>query len=147
MVRWTTRRARESQFLWILAMAVENDLPLDDEVEAFSLTLWGRNRTKFGDVAARMREGRSLIDALEIGRCVVDLGGGRRQPEDEIDPLVGVVLRRACGDAVAEGEVIASIHAGSEQAAGRAATRVAAAYGIARDPVVTGSRILARTSS
>ncbi len=67
IVSWTARRARESQFLWILALAVENDLPLDDEVEAFSLTLWRRNRRKYGDVAARMREGRSLIDALEIG--------------------------------------------------------------------------------
>jgi type IV pilus assembly protein PilC len=63
---WTTRRARESQFLWTLALAVENDMPLDDEVEAFSLTLWSRSRRRYREIAARLREGRSLIDALHL---------------------------------------------------------------------------------
>lgn len=64
---WTARRSRESHFLWMLALAVENDLPLPDEVEAFAVPLWRRSRLRFERLADRMREGRSLIDGLELG--------------------------------------------------------------------------------
>ncbi|MEZ6146512.1 MAG: type II secretion system F family protein [Planctomycetaceae bacterium] len=64
---WTGRRSRESHFLWTLALAVENDLPLDEEVEAFAIPLWRKKRKKYFDLAGRLRDGRSLIDALELG--------------------------------------------------------------------------------
>ncbi|MBX3436442.1 MAG: type II secretion system F family protein, partial [Planctomycetaceae bacterium] len=67
VVYWSARQSRESQFLWTLALAVEYGLPLDDEIDSFSRTLWSRNRKRYGDIAARIREGRTLIDALEIG--------------------------------------------------------------------------------
>jgi len=67
VVAWTSRRSRESHFLWTLALAVENDLPLDDEVEAFAIPLWRKHRKKYVDLAGRLRDGRSLIDGLELG--------------------------------------------------------------------------------
>ncbi len=67
VVQWTARRSRESHFLWTLALAVENDLPLDDEVEAFAVPLWRRHRRKYQELAGRLRDGRSLIDGLELG--------------------------------------------------------------------------------
>jgi thymidine phosphorylase len=57
----------------------------------------------------------------------VDLGGGRRQPQDAIDPHVGIVLAKEVGDAVAAGETLAWVHAGNEAAAATALAQVQAA--------------------
>lgn len=54
------------------------------------------------------------IDPLAIGKVVVSLGGGRRQPTDDVDPRVGVVLRKKVGDAVAACEPWAELHAADE---------------------------------
>ena len=64
---WTARRSRESHLLWTLALAVENDLPLPEEIEAFATPYWPRTRKRYARLAERMREGRSLIDGLELG--------------------------------------------------------------------------------
>ncbi len=48
-------------------------------------------------------------DALDLGLASVRLGGGRQQKEDEIDPAVGITLRKKVGDAVAAGDVLATI--------------------------------------
>jgi pyrimidine-nucleoside phosphorylase len=50
------------------------------------------------------------LDPLAIGRAVVRLGGGREAKGDAIDPGVGVVLHADVGDAVGEGEALASVH-------------------------------------
>ncbi len=44
------------------------------------------------------------IDARRLGELVVDLGGGRRHPDDRIDPAVGLDRIRAVGEAVHAGE-------------------------------------------
>ncbi len=49
----------------------------------------------------------SEINALEIGKAVVGLGGGRRVMEDQIDYRAGVLLRAKVGDAVTKGDVVA----------------------------------------
>lgn len=67
------------------------------------------------------------VDPLALGQVVVDLGGGRRQPSDAIDPHVGIVLRRTLGDAVEKGDVLAFVHARTAAAAVDAARRVGAA--------------------
>ncbi|MCA9075144.1 MAG: type II secretion system F family protein [Planctomycetaceae bacterium] len=64
---WTARRSRESHFLWTLALAVENDLPLPEEIDAFAVPLWRRTRRRYRRLAERLREGRSLMDGLELG--------------------------------------------------------------------------------
>ncbi|MCA8953488.1 MAG: thymidine phosphorylase [Planctomycetes bacterium] len=67
------------------------------------------------------------VDPLALGHVVVDLGGGRRQPDDVVDPLVGVVLGKQLGDTAARGEPLAVVHARDEAAATAAAERVRAA--------------------
>ena len=59
------------------------------------------------------------VDPLALGHVVVDLGGGRRQPTDEIDPHVGIVLRKTLGDEVQTGDVLAFVHASTDLAGRR----------------------------
>ena len=84
------------------------------------------------------------VDPLALGQAVVDLGGGRRQPGDVVDPAVGVVLERTLGDEVARGDAIAFVHA-SERSAGQAAVdRVRAAMPIGDARVHRGPMIRQR---
>ncbi|MCC7398696.1 MAG: thymidine phosphorylase [Planctomycetes bacterium] len=64
------------------------------------------------------------VDPLALGQLVVDLGGGRRQPADVIDPQVGIVLKKALGAEVATGDVLAFVHARTREAALGAVERV-----------------------
>jgi pyrimidine-nucleoside phosphorylase len=70
------------------------------------------------------------LDAREVGRLVVDLGGGRRAKTDVVDPGVGVVLDRKVGDSVAAGERLGQVHAATPAAAQVAARRLASIYEI-----------------
>jgi pyrimidine-nucleoside phosphorylase len=70
------------------------------------------------------------VDPLRLGAAVVDLGGGRRRPEDRIDSLVGILLKKAQGQSVARGEPIAEVHARNQDEADRAVSEVMAAMPI-----------------
>lgn len=61
------------------------------------------------------------IDAEEIGVAAMLLGAGRKTKADPIDYAVGVTLKKKCGDAVAEGDVIAVVHSngGHEASVGK----------------------------
>ena len=50
------------------------------------------------------------LDALEIGRAVKALGGGRDAKTDPIDLGVGVLLHAKIGDEVGEGEPVATLY-------------------------------------
>lgn len=84
------------------------------------------------------------VDPLAIGLSACAMGGGRRQPDDRIDPSVGVWLRRKRGDEVAAGEVLAEVHAASADDARRAVAEVEAAYRFAEERVDRGQLVLAR---
>ncbi len=73
----------------------------------------------------------SAIDGQALGMAVVHLGGGRLRGSDKIDPSVGLSDVALIGDAVGPDAPLATIHAGSEDAADRAAKSVLAAYSIA----------------
>ena len=60
------RLSRESQFLWTLALAVKQNLPLADEVDAFAESLPSRKRGAYYGLSNRLRDGRSLGEALEL---------------------------------------------------------------------------------
>ncbi|UCE65361.1 MAG: thymidine phosphorylase [Candidatus Zixiibacteriota bacterium] len=47
----------------------------------------------------------------EVGRLVIELGGGRMTKEDLIDPAVGFKFYKKIGDEVSVGEIIAEIYA------------------------------------
>ena len=50
------------------------------------------------------------IKALNIGLASMKLGGGRATKEEEIDPMVGIVLNKKVGDKVEKGETLAFIY-------------------------------------
>lgn len=52
-----------------------------------------------------------LIDAAEVGRTVVELGGGRYTKSDSIDYSVGVVHHAKIGDKLSTGEPLLTIYA------------------------------------
>jgi pyrimidine-nucleoside phosphorylase len=53
----------------------------------------------------------SQIEPRRIGRAIVELGGGRRTIEDEIDPSVGLVIPVKPGDRVRRGDTLATVFA------------------------------------
>lgn len=81
------------------------------------------------------------MDALEIGKISLRMGGGRATKEDDIDPAVGVVLTKKVGAAVQAGEPYAVIHAATEDAAIAAAQQLRdcirmSAIPVAKKPLV-----------
>jgi pyrimidine-nucleoside phosphorylase len=70
------------------------------------------------------------LAALPVGVAALELGGGRRTKDDEIDHAVGVVCSAKRGQTVEAGQVLADVHARDEDSAARAVERVAAAYEI-----------------
>jgi pyrimidine-nucleoside phosphorylase len=53
----------------------------------------------------------SGVEPRRIGRAILELGGGRRTVEDQIDPAVGFVITVKPGDKVRRGDPIASVFA------------------------------------
>ena len=95
-------------------------------------------------VEARGRGFVADVDPLELGRIVVDLGGGRRQPHEAIDPHVGIVLGKGLGDAVETGDVLAFVHARDAAAGAAAVARVAAAMPVGAERRRRGPLVLRR---
>ncbi len=73
----------------------------------------------------------AAVEPRRIGRAILELGGGRRTIEDEIEPAVGFVITVKPGDRVREGEPIASIFARDDReiAVGAEGLREAIAIG------------------
>ena len=61
------------------------------------------------------------LQADQIGRICLHLGGGRETKDSEIDLAVGVLLRKKVGDAVRAGESLAQIHASDPEKGKKAA--------------------------
>jgi pyrimidine-nucleoside phosphorylase len=70
----------------------------------------------------------SAIGAIDVGMAALRLGAGRQTKEQAIDHAVGIRCLKKRGDAVAEGEPLAEIHARTDDAAEQAHTDVLAAY-------------------
>ncbi len=76
----------------------------------------------------------TAVDTRAIGVAVIELGGGRRRAEDEIDPRVGFTQLAGVGMAVGpDDEPLAVVHAADEAAADRAAAAIRTAYGVGGD--------------
>lgn len=72
-----------------------------------------------------------------LGRVIVELGGGRRTVDDVVRPEVGLEVLVKPGQVVAEGDLIARVHARNAMDATRARSGVSAAITIGGDaPVV-----------
>ena len=75
------------------------------------------------------------IDTRIIGDAVREMGGGRRDPGDEIDGRVGFVMLRKKGELAEKGEGIFEVHAPNDVAAERAARRVLDTMELSDTPV------------
>jgi thymidine phosphorylase len=84
------------------------------------------------------------VDALACGLAVIDVGGGRRRKEDEIDHGAGLTIEAAVGDRVAKGEPLAQVHAASEEVARRALARLEAAWEVVPEEVERPPHLLHR---
>ncbi|QDC00648.1 thymidine phosphorylase [Mesorhizobium sp. 8] len=70
------------------------------------------------------------IETREIGLAVVELGGGRRRPDDKVDPAVGLTELLPVGAEVRAGDALALVHARGEAQAEVAIAAVRDAYAI-----------------
>lgn len=70
----------------------------------------------------------SAIQAEEIGRANLALGGGRTTKDSQIDLSVGILLHKKRGDLVRPGEALATVYANGMDAAKEAYGRVVRAY-------------------
>lgn len=77
----------------------------------------------------------TAMDAEAIGRIALDLGAGRRQKEDAVDPAVGIVMQVGLGDRIAAGRPLAEIHAQGDLTADTAAVALRRAVTITDDPL------------
>ena len=73
----------------------------------------------------------SYNNTVGLGMAVVRLGGGRSHPSQQIDPAVGFSHILPTGSKVQQGDVIAKVHAASEDAAAVAANEYLAALDLA----------------
>jgi pyrimidine-nucleoside phosphorylase len=76
----------------------------------------------------------TALGARAVGVTALELGAGRRTKTDTIDHAVGVVCRAKRGDTVANGDVLAEVHAADPASAEKAAAAITAAYEIADEP-------------
>jgi thymidine phosphorylase len=86
------------------------------------------------DVPATVSGFIAAIDGFAVGQAVVRLGGGRLKGGDGINPSVGLSEIMPLGERVEKGEVIARVHAATEDAAEQAKTAVAKSMKISTQP-------------
>ncbi|MFU8877974.1 MAG: thymidine phosphorylase, partial [Wenzhouxiangellaceae bacterium] len=72
----------------------------------------------------------TTIDVRAVGLAVVELGGGRRRANDEIDPAVGLSEIAGLGEAVDPHRPLARVHARNQADAQLAAQRLQSAFEI-----------------
>ncbi|KAA1185528.1 thymidine phosphorylase [Rhizobium tropici] len=82
-------------------------------------------------------------DTRGIGMSVIDLGGGRRRPQDKIDHRVGFSDILPLGTKVSKGDRIATVHAADDASAEKAVADLSANYRLvdkvpAASPVIIG---------
>jgi pyrimidine-nucleoside phosphorylase len=75
------------------------------------------------------------VQCEQIGNACVILGGGRERKEDSVDPAAGIVLHKKVGDAVSQGEPLATIHYNADARAVRAKQLLEESYQIADAPL------------
>jgi pyrimidine-nucleoside phosphorylase len=76
------------------------------------------------------------IDAYQVGRTAVLLGGGREKKGDPIDYAVGIVLHKKVGDQVEKGEPMLTIHANDHDRLAEAGRRLLSAIHWSDEPII-----------
>jgi pyrimidine-nucleoside phosphorylase len=78
----------------------------------------------------------AAFDTRRIGMLAIELGAGRKQMSDVIDPGAGIVLRKKLGDRVTAGEALATFFTDKENLPGAASQELRACISIQPDPPV-----------
>lgn len=86
----------------------------------------------------------TAFDGEALGGAVVRMGGGRQVETDKIDPAVGLSDVVSIGQRVEAGDPLAIVHAGREDSAAQAASRVQAAITISDTAVDPGPWVVER---
>ena len=81
------------------------------------------------DVLVEEQGGGTLaaLDAGAVGQAALELGAGRARAEDDVDPRVGFDRLAKTGTTMQSGDLLARVHAATEEAASRAATALQSA--------------------
>ena len=98
-----------------------------------------------GEVKAQRAGFISCVDTRALGLAVVALGGGRTDPAQAIDPAVGFDRLAGMGTKLAEGDLLARVHAADHDAAAQAAISILRAYSIA-DAAVAAPALIERVT-
>jgi len=77
----------------------------------------------------------AAADAAEIGKAVMELGGGREEMSDQIDHSVGVIVHYKAGDLVQKDTPLFTIHANDETRLAAARERMLTAHTFSDAPV------------
>lgn len=83
-----------------------------------------------------------VLNAKCVGEISMHLGAGRARKEDSIDPAVGIVLKKKVGDKVGKGEVLAYVHANSEEKGQEAVMQMRNCYEIIEEQTMKSNCIL-----
>ncbi len=75
----------------------------------------------------------SAIDAYKVGMASLELGAGRKEKTQPVDPSAGMILHKKIGDPVKRGETIAELHTNKEAQFSIALDLMDEAYTIERD--------------
>ena len=84
------------------------------------------------------------IDALEVGLAGVEIGVGRLRKEDRVDPSAGFTILAPVGKRVSAGDVLATVHARSQEVAETIVPRLRAAWRLSDAEVRRPPHVLAR---
>ncbi|MGF1474262.1 MAG: thymidine phosphorylase [Geminicoccaceae bacterium] len=76
----------------------------------------------------------AAIDARALGWTIVELGGGRRQAGDAVDPAVGLSQVAGLGQPVSRSKPLAYLHAKDETSFQKAADRLRKAFHVSAEP-------------
>lgn len=82
------------------------------------------------------------VDARKVAEACLHLGAGRRRAEDRVDPAVGVTGLVKCGERVAAGQPLCTIHAASDAALGEARAHLADAIRLGTSPLAPRSLVM-----
>ncbi len=74
------------------------------------------------------------LDTFQVGKLLVQLGGGRLRKEDKIDPSCGLRVYKKIGDAVNKGECLVEIYCDNRSKARAVARQIQNTFTIQRTP-------------
>ncbi|MEJ2444476.1 MAG: thymidine phosphorylase [Exilibacterium sp.] len=101
----------------------------------------------FADIAEGREKALASIDVRALGNAIVELGGGRRRPQDKVNHAVGLSAVKGLGEKVDNGEPLAIVHAASRADADKALARLRDAYIFSDSTEMPGPAIVQRLTS